>query len=131
MTNRLFQGTAALVLLAAASAASAVPVFSSQERAEGLRQGLGMGLAKPADNNGYPGPRHALDAADQLHLTGEQKRQITDLFDRMKAEAIPAADRLLRDEAALEALFSSHTANLGNITAAAETANRSLAAVQI
>jgi Spy/CpxP family protein refolding chaperone len=117
-------------LLGSATSAVAVPIFSSQERAEGLRQGLGMGLAKPADNNGYPGPRHVLDAADKLQLTAEQRQRITQLVAQMKTEAIPAATKLLADEAALEQLFVDKGANPENIAAAAKKAAESQAAVQ-
>ena len=36
---------------------------------EDLRQGNGMGMALPAELNGYPGPRHVLDLAEELNLT--------------------------------------------------------------
>jgi Spy/CpxP family protein refolding chaperone len=122
---------AALLLLLVGTAASAVPVFSSDERADGLRRGLGMGLAKPADDNGYPGPRHVLDAADELGLTPDQRQKTAELVARMQAEAIPASARLLADEDALAALFKDKEADLGNITAAVDTATHSLAAVQV
>src|SRR5690606_12651021 len=35
--------------------------------------GAGMGFALAAELNGYPGPRHVLELADQLQLTPEQK----------------------------------------------------------
>lgn len=38
---------------------------------EGLQQGRGMGLALPAELNGYPGPMHVLELADELNLTEE------------------------------------------------------------
>lgn len=46
----------------------------SSEEIKELREGRGMGLARAAELNGYPGPRHVLDAADagKLSLSGEQ-----------------------------------------------------------
>jgi hypothetical protein len=37
-----------------------------------LNAGHGMGLALAAELNGYPGPVHAIELADQLHLSPEQ-----------------------------------------------------------
>jgi Spy/CpxP family protein refolding chaperone len=122
---------AALALAAFATDAASAPVFSSKERAEGLLEGRGMGLAVAAENNGYPGPRHALDAADKLGLSAEQRTQIAALVDQMKGEAIPAAQRLLDDEAALDRLFIDHRATLASITAASEQAGRSEAAARV
>lgn len=40
-----------------------------------LRSGKGMALALPAELNGYPGPSHSLERADQLKLSPEQIAQ--------------------------------------------------------
>lgn len=39
---------------------------------EGYRTGAGLGMALPAELNGYPGPRHVLDLAAELELTSDQ-----------------------------------------------------------
>jgi hypothetical protein len=62
--------------------------LSDQQIAD-LKAGRGMGLALPAELNGYPGPAHVLELADQLGLTADQKARIQNLFDSMKAEAVP------------------------------------------
>lgn len=79
----------------------------SEKEIRELRDGLGMGLARAAELNGYPGPRHLLDAveAEQIHLTPEQLRTIRRLFDSMSAEAKRLGDTILREEQALEAAF--------------------------
>ena len=41
----------------------------SPEDLEELRTGAGMGLAKAAELNGYPGPLHVLALAKELQLT--------------------------------------------------------------
>ncbi len=116
--------TALTIALSMAGIAAAAPMFSSQERAEGLLAGRGMGLATPAENHGYPGPRHVLDAANVLGLTAEQKEKTTQIVAAMSAEAIPAAKHLLADEAALDQLFIDHKAVIENITAASDQAAR-------
>ncbi|HEX4079366.1 MAG TPA: Spy/CpxP family protein refolding chaperone [Rhizomicrobium sp.] len=112
-------------------AAQAGPIFSSKERTEGLLEGKGMGLAMPAENNGYPGPRHVLDAAEKLHLTPDQKADTEALVAAMKSEAIPVAKRLVADEAALDNLFITHTADLASIQAASDKAAQSESALRV
>lgn len=61
----------------------------SEEEVAALKAGKGGvfgGLAKPAELNGYPGPRHVLDLADDLDLTEEQNNEIKRLFDEMQSE---------------------------------------------
>ena len=90
-----------------------------------------MGLATRAENNGFPGPRHVLDAAQLLQLTPDQKARTEALFAAMKAEAIPAAKRLLADEAALDNIFINHTANLASIAAASDKAAQSESVLRV
>jgi len=49
-----------------------IKALSPQEISDYL-SGKGMGLAKAAELNGYPGPAHVLELAAQLELTSEQK----------------------------------------------------------
>ena len=81
-------------------------MFSAAELAQGLLEGKGMGLATPAENHGYPGPRHVL--ADQLHLSPDQKAKTEALVTATKAKAIPQTKLLLADEAALESVSSAN-----------------------
>lgn len=85
-----------------------VKALSEQQVAD-LKAGRGMGLALPAELNGYPGPVHVLELADQLGLSADQKAQIQGLFDSMKAEAVPLGAKLLDQEGALDRQFASHT----------------------
>jgi hypothetical protein len=41
-----------------------------------LKAGRGMGLALPAELNGYLGPIHVLELSDKLGLSAEQKSRI-------------------------------------------------------
>lgn len=76
---------------------------------DGYRNGLGLGLALPAELNGYPGPRHVLDLADELELTEEQHDSIQQLFDAMQPEAIALGEQILVKEAELELAFREGT----------------------
>ena len=79
----------------------------SKQEVDDLREGRGMGLARAADLNSYPGPRHLLDAvqASQLQLTDEQLSAVKQLFGEMSAEAKRLGDVILKEEQALEAGF--------------------------
>ena len=88
--------------------ARSIKALSEQQIAD-LKAGRGMGLALPAELNGYPGPAHVLELADQLGLSTDQKARIQSLFDSMKAEALPLGAKLLSEEAALDQQFASHS----------------------
>ena len=47
----------------------------SPDEIQGYLTGQGMGLAKAAELNGYPGPLHVLELAAELKLTEEQDRK--------------------------------------------------------
>ncbi len=68
-----------------------------------------MGLALAAELNGYPGPRHVLDLAGQLNLTDDQRTRIQQLFDAMKAEAVPVGQKLIAAERDLNRAFVERT----------------------
>jgi hypothetical protein len=76
-----------------------------------LREGRGMGLARAAELNGYPGPRHVLDAVEggQLTLSSEQVAAVKAAFDRMSRDARRLGAALLGEERALEAAFGHGT----------------------
>jgi Spy/CpxP family protein refolding chaperone len=76
-----------------------------------LRAGRGMSLALAAELNGYPGPLHVLDMADQLGLSGAQRDHVQHLFASMKAEAVELGERLIRQEADLDRQFASGSIN--------------------
>lgn len=111
-----------LVSLAAGQQASpyageqhrAIKSLSEQELAD-LREGNGMGFAKAAELNGYPGPKHVLELAEKLALSAEQKSRIESEFVRMKAEAKNLGERVIAAEQRLEALFSSGKASVAEV----------------
>lgn len=83
----------------------------SAQEIEDLREGRGMGLARAAELNGFPGPRHVLDAAEaaQLSLTPAQLAAVKARFARMSAEARRLGENILREEQALEVAFRAGT----------------------
>jgi hypothetical protein len=82
-----------------------IKALSDQQVAD-LRAGRGMGLALPAELNGYPGPLHVLELADALALTGDQRNRTKALFEAMKAETVPLGERIVSEEVALDRLFA-------------------------
>jgi hypothetical protein len=81
----------------------------SPEQIAQLRAGEGMGMAMAAELNSYPGPRHVLDLATQLGLTDVQRARIQQLFDAMKAEAVPLGQKRITAERDLNAAFADRT----------------------
>jgi len=79
----------------------------SEQEISGLRVGEGLGMALPAELNGYPGPRHVLDFADELKLDAETKARIQSIFDRMHIEAVDLGAQIIEKERALDEAFSS------------------------
>jgi hypothetical protein len=76
-----------------------------------LRAGTGMGLARAAELNSYPGPRHVLDAvtAGEFPMTLEQTQRIQQIFDQMKRDAQRIGAQILEEEERLEVAFRSAT----------------------
>src|SRR5260370_9134594 len=84
-----------------------ITALSGQQVAD-LKAGRGMGLALAAELNGYPGPSHLLELADQLGLSDAQRNTVRSLFEAMKAETIPIGERLIAQETALDPHFATH-----------------------
>jgi Spy/CpxP family protein refolding chaperone len=78
----------------------------SEEQIADVRGGRGMGLALPAELNGYPGPAHVMENADALGLTADQRARTQALFHAMKAEAVAAGEQIIEQEATLDRLFA-------------------------
>lgn len=106
----------------------------SEQQIGDLRAGRGMGLALPAELNGYPGPRHVLDLAAGLVLSPEQRARTEALYDAMTAEAIPLGERLIAAEAELDRQFRERTvtpASLGDATGRIGAAQAALRAAHL
>jgi Spy/CpxP family protein refolding chaperone len=68
--------------------------------------GRGLGYAKAAELNHYPGPRHVLELANELALTPEQLRQTRAIFETMHAQAVELGKQLVDKEQALDRQFA-------------------------
>jgi Spy/CpxP family protein refolding chaperone len=90
----------------------------SEEQVADLRAGRGMSLALAAELNGYPGPKHVLELADELHLTEAQRLRTQQLHDAMTAEAVPLGQRLIAAETDLDRQFSGRTVTGASLAAA-------------
>lgn len=87
----------------------------SQREAQALRAGRGMGLARSAEMNGYPGPTHVLDLADELALTPEQQQLAREVRERVATEAPELGRQIVAKELELDRLFRSGSADLVRI----------------
>jgi hypothetical protein len=94
----------------------AIKTLSEREIAD-LNAGRGMGLALAAELNGYPGPMHAIELADRLGLSADQRTRLHSLFDAMKAETIPIGARLIAQERSLNRDFAQRTVTPASLEA--------------
>ena len=89
-----------------AHAGSAEVKTLSQAEVDELLNGAGMGLARPAELNRHPGPRHALELADSLALTADQREETQRVFDAMSGRARALGRQIVDAEKALDAAFA-------------------------
>lgn len=128
--------TAALATLSALPEAHAAPPspYAGQEQREikalspedvkALQAGEGMGLAKAAELNRYPGPRHVLDLAAPLELTGAQRGEAERIFAGMRGEALRLGAEILTVERELERRFGMHSMSEADLTRLTDTLGR-------
>lgn len=86
----------------------------SQQETEAILAGSGIafgGMAKAAELNGYPGPKHVLELheAGRMDLYDEQLLQIRALFEEMREKAIGVGGVIVELERELDALFVKRT----------------------
>jgi Spy/CpxP family protein refolding chaperone len=98
-----------------------IKALSPEEIAD-LAAGRGMGLALAAELNGYPGPRHVLDLAQELRLTAEQQNKTSALFEAMRTETSALGAELIEAERVLDRLFAEKHATPETVAAATERA---------
>lgn len=79
----------------------------SQDEVKQYLAGGGMGFARPAELNRFPGPLHTLELAERLELTRERRSAIQALMDTHKAEARAIGAKLIEAEREVERLFRS------------------------
>lgn len=83
-----------------------IKALSSNELDDYLN-GRGMGLAKAAELNSYPGPRHVLDLSTELALQPSQIAKTTKIFETMQENARSLGRQLVDKERELDRLFAS------------------------
>jgi Spy/CpxP family protein refolding chaperone len=93
----------------------------SSEQIDDLKAERGMGLALAAELNGYPGPSHVVELADELHLTPAQRERAQALFAEMKAETVPLGEAVIAAESDLDRQFAARTITQASLTAATDT----------
>lgn len=99
-----------------------IKALSEQDIAD-LRAGRGMTLALAAELNGYPGPLHTLELAEDLGLTPDQRAATEALYEEMRAAAADLGERILEKERHLDRLFrDGHPTEEAVTRATAETA---------
>jgi Spy/CpxP family protein refolding chaperone len=76
------------------------------EDVDAYLSGKGMGLAKAAELNGYPGPAHVLAMAADLELTSSQQERTEALFNSMEAKATTLGRSLVAQERKLDEQFA-------------------------
>lgn len=79
------------------------------EQVRQLLNGDGMGLARTAETQRYPGPKHLLERAEELGLTADQQRQLTAIREQMLIEAKRLGREIVDAERALDAAFLART----------------------
>ena len=123
-TTLLALGVLAAVFASASLAQAASPYAGQQGRAvkslseqdlDGLRAGAGAGYAKAAELNGYPGPAHVLELAQQLQLDAAQQEATKALLDGHKARARALGAELIDAEATLDRLFADKRADTASV----------------
>ena len=83
----------------------------SDEETKQYLAGAGMGYARAAELNGFPGPMHVLELADRLELSPEQRSATHKLLEAHKAEARAIGEKRVATEKALDDLFKTGRAD--------------------
>ena len=81
----------------------------SAEEIAGLLNGDGLGMALPAELNGYPGPRHVLELGAMLGLSSDQESRVQAIFDEMQEEARELGETIVELERELDRSFAGGT----------------------
>jgi hypothetical protein len=96
-----------------------IKALSEQETAD-LLAGRGMGLAKAAELNSYPGPMHALEMAQALGLDAAQVAALEDQKRRMATAAMALGQKIVAAERDLDRLFAERRIDAKTLQAQSE-----------
>jgi hypothetical protein len=64
-----------------------------------------MGLARAAELNHYPGPKHVLELSDSLGLSAQQRNEVMAIRETMLAQAVELGARIIEAERSLGLRF--------------------------
>ena len=96
-----------------------IKALSATETAD-LLAGRGMGLARVAELNHYPGPMHVLELADKLELTQAQAEAVRASQSKMAVAAKLLGAELVERERTLDRSFRDATITAEALTAQAD-----------
>lgn len=82
-----------------------IKALSDQETKD-LLEARGMGLAKAAELNSYPGPLHVQQLADQLALSDAQRATTNALYANMREKAVSIGQQIIEAERILDRAFA-------------------------
>src|SRR5499426_1407812 len=111
----LFAVLAIVAATAGSSAQTASPYAGQEQRAikalsdeeiRDLLEARGMGLAKAAELNSYPGPLHVLQLAAQLGLSDAQRKATDSLYANMRQRALSIGRQIVEAERTLDRAFA-------------------------
>src|SRR5262245_24524014 len=110
----LFAVLAIVAATAGSSAQTASPYAGQEQRAikalsdeeiRDLLEARGMGLAKAAELNSYPGPLHVLQLANELGLSDAQRKATDSLYANMRQRALSIGRQIVEAERTLDRAF--------------------------
>jgi hypothetical protein len=90
----------------------------SDDDIQSLQNGTGEafgGMAKLAELNGYPGPRHVLDMASELQLTDRQIMEIELIYQNMSDKAKSIGEAIIDIEQDMNGAFANKTITQENL----------------
>lgn len=112
----LFLSVVVIVLSTVTSTAQTTSPYAGQEQRtikalsdqeiRDLLEARGMGLAKAAELNSYPGPLHVLQLADQLGLSDAQRTATKSLYASMRERALSIGRQIIEAERTLDRAFA-------------------------
>jgi len=107
----LFAVLAIVAATAASSAQTASPYTGQEQRAikalsdeeiRDLLEARGMGMAKAAELNSYPGPLHVLQLANELGLSDAQRKATDSLYANTRQRALSIGRQIVEAERTLD-----------------------------
>ena len=120
----LFAVVAIVAATATSSAQTTSPYAGQEQRAikalsdadiGDLLEARGMGLAKAAELNSYPGPLHVLQLANELGLSDAQRKATESLYATMRERALSIGRQIIEAERTLDRAFANGAIELATL----------------